>query len=221
MFYKRILVLVLIGFHLPSPILAQDEISNSSTNELWTGITLKYKLNKRYSFNLKQQVRVSDNWSSIRTNFYEVAAKYKIDKHFSIKAHYRYTIRNEDRNVHRYSLDGNTNWRIKPTKLTFKYRFRFQYSAVEFTGQPFTFLRNKFGLEYSVSKKFKPYLSYESFFKFGETNKFRVNRYTIGFSWAMDKRMNLDVYYRIDQEINSNHRQRQNILALLLSYQIK
>ena len=218
---RKVPILLIIGLTLIFKGKAQDEVTNSSTNELWTGITLKHKLNKKFDFALKQQVRVTDNLSYVRTNFFEVAAKYKINKILSTKAHYRYTIRSGERNAHRYSLDGNIKWKLKPSKFTFKYRMRFQYSAVEFTGQPFTVLRNKFGFDYAVSKTFKPYLSYESFYRFDETNEFKVNRYTLGFNWAIDKRMELDIFYRVDQEINSKNLQRQNVLALLLTYNIK
>jgi len=198
---------------------AQSE-SYITTNELWTGFTLKHKISKKTTLFLDQQTRVTDNLNSIRTNFFELGLKYKFSKQFNLKAQYRYTIRNSKRNVKRISLDANLKWKYKPAKITFKYRARFQNSTVVYTGQRFTFLRNRFGLAYPITKELESYVEYESFYRFNQRNEFRGNRFTIGLEYELNKSVALNGFYQIDKEINVKDPKKNNVIGVILKITI-
>ena len=212
--YKFSALFILL-FGVAFSALAQESTRN--VNELWTGFSLKYKLDKKYTFSLEQQTRTTDNLNNIKSNFFELGVKRKFNKVLSAKFQYRYTIRSEKRNVNRFSLDGNAKWKLKKPNLSLNYRMRMQHSNVVYTGEPFTFLRNKFQVEYNLSKLVDPYAGYEMFFLFQE-NEPAVNRYTIGLNWRLNKELELKSFLRIDKELNKKKPEQQNVFALLLSY---
>lgn len=215
---SKTLLLFYLGLCLS--LVSFGQSSGTSTNELWTGITLKYDVNKKSTVSLKQQFRTTNNLNEVRSNFFEVAYKRKLNKHYSTKVHYRHTILNEERNLNRYVLDGVGEWKIKHTKFHIDYRLRIQESRVTFTGQPFTVVRNKIQAQRKVNKNWSSLIAFESFYQFNKMNDFSVARYTLGMNYTIDKRMELNSYLRIDQEINIKKPKRQYILGLLLSYKI-
>lgn len=198
----------------------QETESKSADNEVWVGFTLKKQVSDRVTLSLDQQTRTMDNLEGIRANFFELGLKYELSKHFAVKGQYRYTIRNNMKNTERLSLDLTTKWKYKPVKLTFKYRLRFQNAVVDYTGQNLTFLRNRFTLQYKISKKWQAYTEYESFYKFNQKNEFRGNRYTFGAKYRISKQMNLNAFYQIDQEINVKDPIRENIFGMVLQWEI-
>lgn len=207
-----ILVFSFIGFG--------QTTENPRDNELWTGITLKYKLNKKWQFDLEQQARIHQNFQAIRSNFFELGAQYKWNKFISTKLQYRYTFRNEQRNVNRFTLDNNVKWKWKKPDLKFDYRLRAQHAMVVFTGQSFTYLRNRISVSYYGFKKIEPFLSYESFYKFIDHNEFRGNRYLLGCDVQINKKLDLTLMLGIDQEINTKNPDSRNIYGITLSYKI-
>ncbi|PCJ64341.1 MAG: hypothetical protein COA58_13385 [Bacteroidetes bacterium] len=217
---SKIIFFAILSFGISQTSLGQIPNKNLSTNELWTGITLKYEVNKKNTISLKQQFRTTDNLNEVRSNFFEIGFKHKLSKHISTKVHFRHTILNEQRNRNRYILDGTGEWKIKQTKVHIDYRLRMQESMVTYTGQPFTILRNKIQLHRKISKHSNVLAAFESFYQFNDVNNFNVTRYTLGFNYSIDKRMELNSYLRLDQEINVKKPKRQYIIGLLLSYKI-
>ncbi|MDB3907290.1 DUF2490 domain-containing protein [Crocinitomicaceae bacterium] len=211
-------ILLTIGLLFLIPIKSWSQDLNTRGNELWTGISIKYKLNKKLQFNLDQQVRMSQNMQAIRSSFFEFGARYKWNKYVSTKVQYRYTIRNEQRNVNRFTVDAIAKWKWKSADLKFSYRTRFQHAMVVYTGQPFTYLRNRLRMSYYGFKRLEPFLSYENFFKFNFHNEFRGNRYVLGCDVKLNKQMDLTLIYGIDQEMNTKNPTSRNIFSAVLSY---
>ncbi len=201
---------------------AQDPLTDGPHySELWTGFTLKKKLNDKFTVNFDDQIRFTQEWNKIRVNFMELGVKYKINKVIAIKAQYRYSIRNEVRNTRRISLDLSSKWKIKPWNLEFKYRARFQSGVVVYTGQSRSFFRNKFVLTYKFNKKWKTYASYESYYKVNGLSEFRSNRYVLGANYQLNKRLELNPFLQLDQEINVKHPATRSVFGLLFTYQFK
>lgn len=214
-----LLLVVLVQLGSMSDVFCQTE-EVSRVNDFWTGISFKHKLNKKIAFNLDNQVRITNNLNEIRSTFFEFGIKYKFNKHFSTRAQYRYTIRNKERHVNRYSLDFNGRWNIKPAKIELSYRFRFQHGIVTFTGEPSTFLRNRIQVKYKLSKRIKLFVRYESFYQFNDKNRFRQNLYAGGVTLKVSKQLDFSAFYRMDQKINTKNPERRNVVALLLSLKI-
>ena len=214
-----LLLLVLVQLGSMSDVFCQTE-EVSRVNEFWTGASLKYKLNKKVAFNLDQQVRITNNLNEIRSTFFEFGVKYKFNKHFSTRFQHRYTIRNMERHVNRFSLDGTGKFNIKPANLELSYRLRFQHAMVTFTDEPETFLRNRVQIRYKAFKWMKLFARYESFYQFNDKTRFRRNLYAAGIDLKVNKKLDVSLFYRLDQKINTNNPERRNIIACLVSFEI-
>lgn len=211
--------LIFISLSFSSALFGQGNEPTIS-NDFWTGVSLKYKLNKKVAFSIDQQVRVTDNLNEIRSIFFEFGLKYKFNKHFSTRVQHRYTIRNQERHVNRFSLDGTAKWKIKPAKLELSYRLRFQHAMITFTKEPETFLRNRLQLRYEVFKKMKLFARYESFYQFNDKSRFRRNLYAAGIELQVNKKLDLSLFYRMDKKINTKNPETRNIIACLVSFEI-
>jgi hypothetical protein len=214
-----LLLLVLVQLGSMSDVFCQTE-EVSRVNEFWTGASLKYKLNKKVAFNLDQQVRITNNLNEIRSTFFEFGVKYKFNKHFSTRFQHRYTIRNMERHVNRFSLDGTGKFNIKPANLELSYRLRLQHAMVTFTDEPETFLRNRVQIRYKAFKWMKLFARYESFYQFNDKTRFRRNLYAAGIDLKVNKKLDVSLFYRLDQKINTNNPERRNIIACLVSFEI-
>lgn len=217
---RPLLLLLALNLVFCSVLLGQVEEEPVKINEFWTGISLKYKLNKKIAFNLDQQVRITDDLGEIRSTFFEFGARYKFNKHFSTRAQYRYTIPNQERHVNRLTLDGTGKWNIKPAKLELSYRLRFQHSLVTFTKEPETYLRNRIQIRYKLLKKVKLFARYESFYQFNDKTRFRRNLYAAGIDLQVNKKLDVSLFYRLDQKINTKNPEIRNVIACLLSFEI-
>ena len=212
-------LIAMISLGITSTLFGQVETSER-TNDFWTGVSLKHKLNKKVAFNLDHQVRIADNLNEIRSTFFEFGAKYKFNKYFSTRFQHRYTIRNQERHVNRFSLDGTARWKIKPTKLELSYRFRFQHEIVTYTKEPETYIRNRFQARYAIHKHVKLFGRYESFYQFNDKNRFRQNLFAAGVDLKVNKKVDFSIFYRHDQKINSKNPESRNIIAVLLTLEI-
>jgi predicted porin len=204
---------------IPTVVHAQTE-ELVKINEFWTGASLNYRLNKKIDFSLDQQVRITDNLNRVRNTFFEFGARYRFNKHFSVRAQHRYIIRNEARHVNRYTLDGTGKFKLKPAKLDFAYRLRMQHAITTFTKEPETYLRNRFQIRYRALKKVRLFARYESFYQFNDKSRFRHHLFATGVDFKLNKQLDLSVFYRLDQKINTNNPERRNIIAVLVSFEI-
>lgn len=185
--------------------------------ELWTGGSFQLRINKPLSIELTEQFRFNDTISSLYKSFTELGIKYRFGKGFSAKGNYRYSVRSNSKNDHRLALDLNYSFDKKGFPLIIDYRLRFQNVMAGNS----TYLRNKLGLTYKMSKLVDPFAAYESFFRFNGKNEFRTNRYTVGLDWRLMKELHLKTYFRIEDEINVKNPERQNVIGLTLDYTLK
>ncbi len=208
-----LLLLALLGIGLPA--YAQME-----SPELWSGYTLKYTIHKSLRAEAEQQFRTGDGLQNLRAAFLEGGLRYEITDYLHIKPQLRYTIRNKDRNEFRMSLDANLSWNFKKWNLRPGYRFRFQNTTVNYTGQNLTLLRNQLELEYNLSKLVDPYLEYENFYRLNDKNEVRTHRYTLGAKWRLNKHTDLKTYLRRDNEVNVKDPEEENIIGMELSFDL-
>ena len=215
---KGISLLLILLFNIHS--FAQEMNDNPSRNEVWTGVSLSKKLNKKVGLNLDQQTRFTDGLSTFRVSFFELGTTYKFNEHFNFKSQARYSFRSESRNTFRLSFDGKAKYKIKSLNLNLVYRLRLQNSTVDYTAQNITLLRNRFGLSYDWTKKLDSYLQYESFYRLNEPMEFRANRYSLGMNWEVRKNLALDFFIQIDHEINRKNPWTEYIVGTLLEVKL-
>jgi hypothetical protein len=66
----------------------------------------------------------------------------------------------------------------------------------------------------------KLFAAYESFYQFNDKNRFRQHLFAAGLNYEIKKNVDLSIFYRLDQKINTKSPERTNIIAVLLSFEI-
>lgn len=201
-----------------------DEVDS----ELWLSSTYKLELNKKWRFEIEDQLRLEEHIGTFGSNVIETGVRYTILRDLDIKGQYRYTIVDQGLasdfieksafNESRFSLDLSYELDKKNFPLSLYYRARFQDGKARYTGEKKTMLRNRLGLELELGKNISPFVEYENFFRLNDKNEFRENRYTAGIEWRINKEMDLSTFYRIDQQMNTRSNKQQNIVGIAFSY---
>ncbi|MBI3135468.1 MAG: DUF2490 domain-containing protein [Bacteroidetes bacterium] len=191
----------------------------NSDIQLWAGANVKVKLNKKWSMNLSPEFRFSDTIKTLNAAIAEAGVKYDLNKSIAFFSEYRYTLRPLQNDINRISLGATYSWSKKGFPLALSYRIKFQYSRNRNSGNSESYLRNKITLDYNLSKRLDPYLSYELFFLFGK-NEFRNTRYSLGFEWSFTKNLSLAVYYMYQREIYVKKPSVDHIFGLTLNYKL-
>lgn len=225
---KIIYFLLIAAFLSNQSSFAQDEDLNDW--ESWNSIGLKYKLNKKWSFDLQEHIRFKENISEIDKYFTQLGARYKINNHFKVGAGARYISKNDNtgniqgyENYFRFHLDALYNHKINDFK--FEYRLRYQnkneLGENDYANQHF---RLKGSIGYNIKNwKLDPEISAEIFnhFEKNEENGFDKYRITIGTEYNMKNYGKIKLYYRYKKELNVNLPETKNIIGLKYTYTIK
>lgn len=139
---------------------------------LWTGVGLDYKLNKSYSLNFNQEVRLYNNFNKLEKLISDVGIEYKINKKFGLAFNARYYLNNHKDNTYsndfRYSFDFDFKKKISES-FVFKYRLRYQdtYESLfdKIPEEIINTFRNKIALDYLLKNEDKLYFKAEIFRK--------------------------------------------------------
>lgn len=216
---KRFLATLIILF-IATPLFSQNELVDT---ELWSGLAVKMKVNKKWKIELEEQIRFKDSIKTLKSSFTELSARYKINKQFSLKAGYRYSIRYgyRQRNRNRMALFLYYNFERDELPISIQIRSGFQNDIEDYNGQLLSYSRNRIKVNYNPFKDVESFFSYESFYRFNSKNEFRTNRFTGGLSLEINKALDLTGFYRVEQEINVDEPERQHIIGLMLTYSFK
>lgn len=202
--------------------------------ESWTSINLKYKLNKKWTFNLEGQLRLKEDISEVDEYFSEFGASYTLFKGFKLGTGLRYIRENDNvgniqgyENHFRYNIDAS--YKHKINELSIKYRLRYQNknelglstSEGDYAKQN---LRFKTSFEYNFSNwKLDPEISAEIFNRFGNEvdNEFSKYRLTLGTEYKLKKMGTIGVFFRLEKELNEELPKTTNIIGLKYIYTFK
>lgn len=199
--------------------------------ENWSSIRLKYKLNKKWSFELEEQLRLDEDISEIQGYFTQLSAEYSLIKNLKIGGALRFVRINDNdgkvqgyENYLRFHLDASYKHKINYWSL--KYRFRYQnrneLSVDDYANQK---LRLKAGIEYNIKNwKLDPEFSAEIFNRIGqekEDNGFKKYRLTLGTDYKIKNIGTIGLFYRIEKELNETIPKTTNIIGLKYTYTIK
>lgn len=214
-----------------SLIFSQD---NTEDLESWSAINLKYKLNKKWAFNLEGQLRLKEDASEVSEYFSEFGATYTLFKGFKLGTGFRYIKENDNvgniqgyENHFRYNFDAS--YKHKINNLSLKYRLRYQNknelgvsaSEGDYAKQN---IRFKTSLGYNINNwKLDPKFSAEIFNRFGKDadNQFSKYRLTLGTEYKLKKMGTIGLFYRIEKELNQTFPETTNIIGLKYIYTFK
>lgn len=225
-------MLIIVALIFGKEIKAQT--NNSSDVESWNLIQVAYKPTKKLKFDLEGQIRFKDNISLIDRYIVQLGTEYFIYKQIKISGALRYINKNDNtgqiqgyENYLRYNIDASNKHKIE--HLWIKYRLRFQ-NRKEIEDGIFSndfdkpYLRYKLSFGYNIKKsKFEPEISGELFQPIGNVENMGVNafRFTFGTSYSLKDYGKIDLFYRIQKELDIIYLQSTNIIGFKYSYLIK
>jgi len=185
--------------------------------QAWTSIGFEKKLPHSLSLEFEQELRFKDQFSTFSQTFSEVSLSYKVFDGLNISIPYRYAVF-DDKIKQRLSLGVSYRYSLKPISL--KYRAKLQRSY-EKDKIPEQLIRNKFILQYKLSKKIKPFFSGELFHQ-SNTNNNQLDEYRISFGIAVDLpwKSSIKIFYIFKKEdLTKTNPEKRNIFSL--SYRFK
>ncbi|MEO9510952.1 MAG: DUF2490 domain-containing protein [Flavobacteriaceae bacterium] len=232
-YIKSFFKVLLMGIISINATHAQTEDTNDL--ESWNSITIKYKPNKKWNFELQEQLRLDENISEVSEYFTQLSVERSIFKNFDFGVGLRFIRENDNEgsiqgyeNHFRFHLDAM--YKHKINDLTLKYRLRYQNkndlsvstSEGDYAKQN---IRFKAGLEYNFkSWKLDPKFSAELFNRFqkdDDDNGFSKYRLTLGTDYKFKKLGKLGLFYRIEKDLNETIPETTNIIGLKYVYTIK
>lgn len=220
--YKYIIITLFVASCLTNQIVAQ-ETKVTSDLEQWTSIGITKKINKHWKISLDQEFRFKKDISQFDTYFSDLGLDYKINKHFSLGANYRfYQNKNSDGAFNtQHRLSSDIKYKQKINRFTLAYRLRFQNKDEDFftntSSNKLYNLRNKFSVDYNIKKfKFDPFFDVELYRQIEDINTTELSklRWTIGLEYSLKKYGDLELFYRIENELNQSYNKDTYILGL-------
>lgn len=201
-------------------IFSFSAFSQQNDFQNWSSFKLTKKIYKRTNVAVKQGLRLRENSSLLSKTFTDVKLSHRIKKTDLVFAvGYRFS---DDYDIHfsseykqRYYFDFSSKYDYKRFKISLRDRLQYQGNNSSFK----PLFRQKTELSYNVRKTpFEPYVQFEFFLNFEE--QFEKLRYTAGFSYPILKKLNANLFYRIQQELNASNPENLFILGTSLSYKL-
>ncbi len=222
------LLITIITAHIS---FAQDD---NRDFESWTSMSIDFKLKRKWTFELEEQLRLQNNSSKTDQYFTQFQAGYKIFDDFELGGGLRY-IKNKDNvgkiqgyeNHLRFHFD--TAYKHKISQFSFKHRLRYQNknelnipaSEENFANQH---IRIKTAITYNIINwRFDPKVSAEIFNQIdnNEENGFDKFRLSIGTEYNIKKFGKIGLLYRMEKELNVDNPKSTDILKLNYTYTFK
>ena len=165
--------------------------------KLWSKASLNYSINKKTDITFSQGLRLRENANIKEEVFSNFSISRKWNKKWRFAIDYRfieeYDFYSNSKLEHRISVDAS--WRKKIDRLTLKSRSRFQYTSN-------LVFRKRLSLHYNLPKTpLEPSLLFESYYDFSTFSKIRA---TLSASYPLAKSIDLDLYYRLQNNLNES-----------------
>ncbi len=190
-----------LGFALVAG--APVTVHADSDTELWSEISARHKLDRRWRLSLTQGLRMSEAGSRFADSLTDVGMTVRAARWLRLGAGYRLAYkqkRNDDMEL-RHRLDFDARAKLRAGKLSGFYRLRLQRQYRP--DGTLHSLRNRIGVEYAASRRVAPFASAELFHLLDgkgdgvEVGKFRL---TMGTSYDWRSR-GLELFYRFEQPV--------------------
>ncbi len=199
-------------------------LGQTNDAELWTGISIRKKITKKIAVNLEQQLRLSDNASSVKSIFTDLGLSFRLSKSLKISGNYRFINRGRSTGnywiSHRFYGDIRYTYKAKPVIFVYRNRFYTEAGYEDNGKEREHYERNKLELKFDLDKKFSPFLASELYY-FMEKAEFKKVRYTAGVDFDLKNRNELSLFYRIQREMNVINPDYSYIIGLGFSHNLQ
>ena len=188
--------------------------------QLWSKLELRYKINKKLGVDFSEGFRLRENARLPLKSFSEIGISYRKNKMIRSKFAYRF-IQNFDKaqNLllrHRFYADLSLRKKLKRWQLSHRARVHHQWGSNKLE----QYYRSKIQGAYNIRKTpLEPSFSAELFF---DLNRLIVdkNRFTLALSYPIAKKIEGNLFYRVQQETNVNEPTIQYVLGVRLSHNL-
>lgn len=180
------------------PLVEQDDIQS------WNDVQLTVPMTKQFDFWTSVTMRFGKNITRLNDGRYAIGFIYKPDKSWTVQPFYWYinarNSRGQFRNENRLNLRIGYRFPIKSLGLS--HRSTFEY-RIRNTGNSWRY-RPSLTFEKDLPKKFngKFYLTEEVFYD-SALDKFSRNRFTVGVTKNISKKLSVDLYFMRQNDGNS------------------
>lgn len=199
---------------------------NEHDNELWTGIAIGHKINKKWNIGLAQSYRHNSNFQLFKNAFTQFDLEYRFKKDIRFSAALRYIYRG----VNRHSIRPLANFAYvhRLERINIKNRFRYQQDFADLQDgeslapQKDFYLRNKLSIIFKDVEHIEPFIFGEIFYHMHyKADEFDQLRLGIGFSRRLTKRQELSLSYMYREEFNVSNPLQSNVISLGLDFELK
>ncbi|MDP5140803.1 MAG: DUF2490 domain-containing protein [Spirosomaceae bacterium] len=200
--YKSVICVILLTL-APALIFAQK-----SDLQLWTGVALSKKINKKLGVDLNLESRIDNNISQVGQYFVEATADYKVLPFLKAEVDYRYVFRNPTEDLtQNQRISGMLIFSKELSKKSeLKFRTAYQYEAeptAELGSEQFW--RNRLELEHKLSKKWDSSLKGELWYDTIDRKAFDRYRITAGVDYEFVKNNVIQIFAAYQKELNRNN----------------
>ena len=212
MFKKLSIVLIVLPLCIKAQNIPQDF-------GVWSRFNAIYKVNKKINITSRAAIRTQNNSLTLNQNYYQLAAKYKFNKHFNTSFAYRLKNMNEEYGSiikHRFHNDLTLKKKFDDISLYLRFRTQYQVSYVE--DNEF-YERIRFKTSYKINKKINTYIS-DEFYIDVNTPLYDKNRFTLGLEYKINKDFDIEIKYIRNLQLNVDNPDIMNVLGIGLSYDI-
>ena len=206
---NNLIKIIWFTFFLISQILIADEF------ELRNSVSYKIKLPNSLRLDLEQSIRSRGESLLFRQTFSEASLSYELFDNMKIFIPLRYAIfKNKVKT--RASFGGSYKAQLNDFSVRFKTRYQSGFEEQKDTEQV---LRNKLYAYYKVSKRYKPFMSYEIFnpidSKVENMNEYRV---TSGLDIGLRGKKSIKIYFQYKvEDLEKKDTDKMNIIGFSYS----
>ncbi len=186
-------------------------LAQHSDMRLWAGASVRYTVNKKLRLTLEEEVRLRENAGRIDKLNTEFTAGYRLGNLFEAGLLYRLIADYKPEGYfglrHRISLIAGLEKNLSGWECSVKGSFQQTFGNInrsEGWNVPERYLRAEAEVAHEViSKKTKPFVNLEMLCRLPAGKPCFIDEYrvTAGIQFRIDKRNRIDVFYRLQQEL--------------------
>lgn len=170
-----------------------------------------------FDLDFVHDLRFKENNSTLKKSITEVELSYRLTKHVRLGTGYRYSLYPDAKNSKRVTFSTTAN--LKTGAIRHKVRLKFQQDN-DSDDDKEEFLRFWYVISYKRLYKFRPFLESEGFYNL-DHDQFEKQRFSLGINRKLTKQTDMELYYRIQNELNVKNPQSYHMLGLTFKVELK
>jgi hypothetical protein len=201
-------VLIVFGGLVSKKVHAQENDYGT-----WLSLDVSKELTKKFDLEFEEEVRIFKQFGEISRFATSIGGSYSFFKFLKGAAGYTWIYHHDVNdsfwdNRHRYYVQLTGKVEVNRLALSLRERFQSTYIDKDIQGfdySPENYLRSRLQLVWDAkNSKLEPYASGEIIYQLNnpEGNEIDNIRYTIGTVFPLAKKLDLDTYLRLSQEMN-------------------